>query len=220
MIYELRALKHCHERCFNLPLQSKPAIMGINLLRCSKQIHNEVSRRLGLWDSTWALDLSSPSSSVEPITDLSILLAKSGLHDLALAKIDILCLRFNITTNTPAAFDFHGLEGLLRLKSLTILCITLYFNIDGISLGTEDLERPKNLTFVTEAVMRILAHVPTSVEAIGWWTHPGETLYLEGNAILNAIAEKHKYARGSAYTSLQNSGSLSQPIEISVSQHF
>jgi hypothetical protein len=213
MIYDLCAPKAARTTFYDLPLQSKPEIMGINLLRCSKQIHNEVSRRLRLWESTWFL-------RVEHSIDLNCSFAMFGLHDLAVAKIDHLYLSFHLDTSSNTTFDIRGLEALLKLRSLNVLVIIFYLDTGPTGSTIEEPSDIENMPLITGLVMRVLSHVPASVWRISWHLkHPSIPIgqYCD---LLDKLAKKYKSLRGSAYTIEQNSGSSSNPIEISASRHI
>jgi hypothetical protein len=201
MIYDLCAPKRFNP-FLHLPFQSKPVIAGINLLLSSKQIQAEVSQRLNIWTSIWILKIQSCTPSVGPITLINCPLAMSGLHDLALAKIRTLGLQFEITTYTPVISGIHGLESLLKLKSLYVLTTTLTVKSDRVFLKIKDLNELMNLPFITGFVIHVLSHIPTSVKGIGWYFYASGVVFEGGgNITLGEIAERYKSVRGSAYTS-------------------
>jgi hypothetical protein len=217
MVYDLCIPKKKRSPFYNLPLQSKPIVAGINLLWCSRQIYNEVSQRLRLWNSHWRFRMAIPSTPVESATEVNCSLAMSDLHDLALARIRYLHLDFRTTTNPLTTFGLHDLKTLLKLKSL--ICIIINLHMDTVGLTANALNNLETSLFVTGFVVRVFSHIPTFVETVGWYIYyPGDP-WGRGDT-LRKIAEQYKSVKGSAYTVQQNSGSLSQPIEISVSQHF
>ena len=209
MIYDLCAPKHGLSPLHNLPLESKPVIMGINLLQCSKQIYNEVSERLRLWDSVWTLRSMSPHASTQPTTEADISLAMSVLHDSALAKIRILHLAFHIGKNTHAMLGMYGLEVLLRLKSLSILCVVLVLESLSSITATKGSYHLKNRPFITGFVTHILPYIPCRVPQVVWCMIDSDNLMkgLEDGNIMEDIAGKYKSVKGSAYMSQQNSNS-------------
>jgi hypothetical protein len=194
---------------YTLPLQSKPVVLGINLLRCSKEIHNEVSRCLRLWGSTRFLEFTPPYVPAEHSIDMNCSLAMSGLHDLALAKIKLLHLSLNFSTSINTMFGICGLEALQKLRSLWHLAI--FFNLEtgptGPAIkGLGDLE---NLPLVTGLVIRLLLHIPTSVEHVGWHlSHPSIQPRDQYCDYLKQLAIKYESLRGSAYSAQQNSNSF------------
>ena len=202
MIYDLCALKPWLSPSYELPLQSKPVVSGMNLLRCSKQIHNEISQRLDIWSSRWELWLR-PSTLTPFGTEMNCSLAMSGLHDLALAKIRYLQIFIKITTDTPAVSGIHGLEVLLKLKSLRYLCIAIFLDHSCASIMTKESSHPKHIPFITGLVVHALSHIPTSVPGVIWCLVDPKNSQDLGKS-LREIAEKYKSVRGSAYTSQQN----------------
>lgn len=218
MIYDLCAPKRCHfENFYNIIFRSKLVITGIRLLRCSRQIHNEVSQRLAVWGSTWVLRLVLPPTLAEHSCGLDCSLAMSGLHDLALAKIETLHFRLTITPGTHATFSLCGLEALLKLKSLYEIIVVLELDTSHdipVMKGMSDLE---NLPLVTGLVIRILSHIPISVRHIGWQinyrSNQPQPVYCD---LLRQLAAKYKSLRGSAYTSEQDTqaqGDLGESLQ-------
>jgi hypothetical protein len=210
MIYDLCAPRFVGvERYYRIPLQSKPVVTGINLLRCSKQVHNEVSQRLRLWRMTWLLSSPRVSELKEHSTGLDFSLAMSGFHDLALAKIRSLHVSFNMTSSTDGTLGICGLEVLLKLKSLDHIAIFLCLKTDSAYppiRGSSDLEK---LPSVTEFVFCCLSHIPTSVGYVGWYIQHSSiqsSIYRVCD-YLEKLATKYESHRGSAYTSQPNSNS-------------
>jgi hypothetical protein len=220
-VYDLCAPKRSRE-FYSLPLRSKPAVAGITLLQCSKQIHNEVSQRLGLWDyrTRWYLRFDL-SVSTEHSTNLNFSFNNCGLHNLALAKIKDLKLSFDFAINVNATFSVCGLVELLKLKSLWHVNVFVYLKSDPAGPVIKELSDLEDLPLITGLVIRILSHLPASVTYVGWYINysciESSSRYCD---FLEKLGEKYKSVQGSAYTVQQKSGSLSQPIEISVSQHF
>lgn len=201
MIYDLCAPKSRCKSYYVVPTHSKPAVAGINLLLCSKQIHVEVSQRLRLWDATWTLYIPPPSPSVEIITDIDCLFAMSGLHDFALAKIRYLGLRLDLITKTPASFGVHGLEVLLKLTSLQNIYCQFHLRSSSPITAIKTLSDLETMPFLTGLIAHVLSHIPKAVRYVGWHLHyPGITP--EGNnTALMKIVERCKSVRGSAYKS-------------------
>lgn len=207
MIYDLCAPKPDRPLYIHLPLQSKPVIMGINLLRCSKQIHNEVSQRLDLWND-WSCEFSSPSLPENARPEIDCSLALLSLNDLTLAKITDLDFRFNLGIDTPTTFNIQGLEVLLKLKSLEYFYVNLRVEFSNTGAITTKLIDQVNLPFVKGIVVHIIAHVPTSVRHIGWFIScPRFTL--EGSKLLNKVVKQYKSVQGSAYVLQEDSDSFS-----------
>jgi len=207
MIYDLCAPKE-KRRSFRLPLITELSVKGINLLRCSKQVHDEVARRLDLWESTWILILSSPSLPVETSPDIDCSLAMSCLHDLALAKIRSLGLILDLDTSTPATFGVYGLEVLLKFTSLNYLNVHLHVNYGRKYHTRSPVTKSDlaNLPFFTGLVVRLLSHVPTSVPHVGWFMYyPGITS--EAQDTFRKVVQQYKSVRGSAYISQEASDS-------------
>jgi hypothetical protein len=208
MIYDLCAPKSTEIMFYELPLQSKPTVVGINLLRCSKQIHDEVSQRLDLWDAIWVCEFSSPSLPEKASPDIDCSLAFLGLNDLTLAKITGLDLRFSLGIDMPTTFALHGLEVLLKLTSLEYLCVHLNLEFSCTSAAINNLIDQVNLPFVKGVVVHIIAHVPTSVPHIGWFiSYP--RIPTEGTKILRKVVKQYKSVQGSAYVLHEDSDSSS-----------
>ena len=187
---------------FEMPLQSKPVVVGINLLQCSKQIYIEVSQHLRLWDSLWTFRTKPPALCTRYIAEVDFSLAMSGLHDLALARNQSLDLTFYITTVTPPTFGIYGLEVLQKCKSLYFLDIFLRLETGStrsVIEGTRDLS---NLLSVTGFVVRLLSHIPPSVDWLSWFLFRGPGL--EDHEALRKIVDQYKFLRGSAYTPQQD----------------
>lgn len=206
MIYDLCAPKRCHITNYHdIIFRYKPVITGIRLLRCSRQIYNEVSQRLAIWGSTWVQDEVPPPTPAENSCGLDCSLAMSGLHDLALAKIKALHFRLRILTGTDAVLSLRGLEALLKLKSLYQIIVVLELNTSHdipVVKGMSDLE---NLPLFTGLVIRILSHIPISVRHLDWQinyrSNQPRSVYCD---FLRQLAAKYKSLRGSAYTSEQD----------------
>jgi hypothetical protein len=205
MIYDLCTLKRATS-CHTVPFKSKPMVTGINLLRCSKQVHNEVSHRLRLWDAVWSFLFILPSVPMEPNADMNSSLAVSHLHNCALAKIKNSFLEFKITTDTASTFDVRDLEFLLELKSVWFLHIFVDLKSSSPSIARKQLSDLENMLVVTGLVVCVLSHIPASVFSVEWYLYQNNRP-LRGNDTLSRIAEQYKYVRGSAYTAQQNSGS-------------
>jgi len=200
MIYDLCAPKSTRMRFYTVPFQSKPVVTGITLLRCSKQIYNEVYQRLKLNDSTWTLEVPPPSLAVASRIDVDCSLTKHGLHDLALAKIRWFVLRFKLTTNSPTSFCVMGLESLLKLKSIWSLAVEL-----DLDPGLEgSVHKPwcnsENMPFLIGFVICVLSYIPRSVSHITWYLwDSGRASGRRRNDDLTFLAEKYKFVKGSAY---------------------
>lgn len=167
MIYDLCA-PEIWATPYYVPFQAKPAVTGLNLLQCSKQIHNEVSPRLRLWDSSWILRVESATMPQGTTTSVDCSFLMSSLPGVTLARITKLQLSFLVDASTHATFGVYGLRFLLKMKSLRSLTISLM--LWDIPLGnaiqqSSDLE---NLPFVTGLVIRVLSHVPLSVSILIW----------------------------------------------------
>ncbi|KAH0287346.1 hypothetical protein M436DRAFT_67491 [Aureobasidium namibiae CBS 147.97] len=205
MIYDLCVPKKRGTQYFCLPVQpqSKPVVVGIGLLRCSKQIYNEISQRLWLWKAIWQVSFAHPPKQAELSTVLDCSLAMSSLHDLAIAKIQDLHIKFSINTSTDATLRVCGLEVLLKLKSLWILSIFIELTTspnDPPIRGASDLE---NLPLVTGLVIRVLSHIPTSIKHVGWHIYHGSIPRRKYCPFLQHLASQYESLRGSAYASQQ-----------------
>lgn len=202
MIYDLCVPKKRDIQYFNLPFepQSKPVVVGVSLLRCSKQIHNEISQRVRLWDG-WRVSFGYSPKHAEHSTVFDCSLAMSCLHDLALAKPSNLYLSFRMNTKTEPMLRVCGFEVLLKLKSLRNLSIFVYLTTspkDPPIRGASDLE---DLPLVTGLVIRVLSHIPTSVGRVGWHIFHGSIQTNKYCPFLEQLASKFESHRGSAYTS-------------------
>jgi hypothetical protein len=216
MIYDLCAPKR-EPSFYYLPLQSKPVVVGVSLLRCSKQIYNEVSRRLCIWNSAWKLRFRP---SLELGTEVDLQRALSGLHDHALAKIRYLYVQSRMNKSTHATLGIYGLEVLLKLKSLGFVSMALILDSDAASVAIKSSSDLKNLPFITGFVLHMLPYIPTSVLNVCWCVIKSDSTFEDDDDILYKIAKQYKSLQGSAYTTEQSSGSSSKPIEISVSRHI
>jgi len=202
MIYDLCAPKPLLPSSYQLPLQSKPVVSGMNLLRCSKQIHNEISQHLDIWSSSWSIWFE-PATLTPFGTELSCSRAMSGLYDLALAKIKSLRIYLHLTIDAHAMSAIHGLEVLLKLKSLHYVSFSIVLGHNCASILTKESTDPKDLPFITGWVVHALSHIPTSVPVVIWCLLDSKD-FRESGKSLEEIAEKYKSVRGSAYTSQQN----------------
>lgn len=221
MIYDLCAPKEIR-RCIRLPWENKPAVTGINLLRCSKQVHTEVTQRLVIWESIWTLRFSSPSLPLQARPNIDCSLAMSCLNDLTLAKIRFLHVSFSFGIGTTPVFAVDGLGILRKLTSLE----DMYINL-SLCLGTADpvIKKPSevvNSPFVIGLVVCILAHIPTCVPYVQWWLYyPG--IVSSGYEPLRAVVNQYKSVRGSAYTSQQNTQAqrdIGKSLHLGKGPHF
>lgn len=196
MIYDLCTPESVN-RIYRLPFKTKPAVTGINLLQCSKQIAVEVSRRLMLWHSFWVFRFENPTG-----IDIDCSYVTSVLHDHALAKIQGLSLRFNFDPSAPAPGDVHGLEFLLKLESLRDLFVDFELDFTSIRTPAKNSIDLNNTLFITGLLVCVLSHIPRTVERITWNLYPPGTK--NSSRTLIQLAERYKNVRGSAYTSQED----------------
>jgi hypothetical protein len=220
MVYDLCAPKKV-KGCFQMPFKSEPVVIGVTLLRCSKQIYTEVSPRLQLWDSTWKLDLRSRANLMAATTHIDCSLAMSSLHDLALAKIKHLSIRFRLDDSTPATLRISGLGFLLKLTSLRGLFVDLDVGVslNKTSLTTEGPSDPENLAFLIGFMIRVLSYVPISAAYVGWYVYyPG--MPKGGNKTWQKILLQYESVRGSAYRPQDDSDSSKTRQRLGKSMHI
>jgi hypothetical protein len=181
-------------------------VEGINLLRCSKQIHAEISRRLYLWRSVFSLRFSSHSLPVDACLNVDCSLAMSGFHDFALAKIRTLGLNITLDPSTSATFDICGLQVLLKLTSLDHMIIHLRLEskpVDAVMNLSSDVA---HLPLITGIIVRVLSHIPMRVRTVSWFVYY-RGIPSESHKTLEKVVKQYKSVRGSAYTPQDDSDS-------------
>lgn len=211
MVYDL-SMSDRYDWQYPLPGHPKPRVMGINLLRSCKQIRQETHDRV--WCEGWTFEFPSDTSSAD------LRFATSSLHELALAKIRVLCLQIKIDPDTLTSWGPIDLEVLSSFKSLYGLSVSVHLGTPDkrTKLVQSDLSKS---VYLKGLVIQILLQVPQQVWILQWDLIFRDSRGFHFSGALTSIAKEHKHLQGSDYLpKVRNPYDLSSSPPVSQTIHY